>query len=95
MHSARNRRSYDQDNRIQPERHSAARRDADGEWLLEMLRERCGITSPKDGCGPQGQCGCCLALVDGQPKTTCAMPRPSRRRQAVVTLEGVRRTSAR
>ena len=43
------------------------------EWFLETLRERCGITSPKDGCSPQGQCGCCLALVDGHPKTTCAM----------------------
>ena len=45
-----------------------------GESLLEVLRERCGITSLKDGCSPQGQCGCCLALVDGDPKVTCAMP---------------------
>ena len=33
--------------------------------LLEVLREQCGITSLKDGCSPQGQCGCCLALIDG------------------------------
>src|SRR5512142_1341775 len=44
------------------------------ESLLEVLRERCGITSLKDGCSPQGQCGCCLALIDGDPKVTCAMP---------------------
>ena len=44
------------------------------ETFLETLRERCGITSLKDGCSPQGQCGCCVALVDGLPKTTCAMP---------------------
>ena len=39
---------------------------APGESLLDTLRERCGIISTKDGCQPQGQCGCCLALVDGQ-----------------------------
>jgi xanthine dehydrogenase iron-sulfur cluster and FAD-binding subunit A len=34
-----------------------------GESLLETLRERCDLTSLKDGCRPQGQCGCCLAIV--------------------------------
>jgi hypothetical protein len=34
------------------------------ETLLETLRERCGV----DGCAPQGQCGCCLALVNGCPR---------------------------
>ena len=37
-----------------------------GESLLDCLRERCDILSTKDGCQPQGQCGCCLALVDGK-----------------------------
>jgi xanthine dehydrogenase molybdenum-binding subunit len=60
-----------------------------GESLLEVLRERCGITSLKDGCSPQGQCGCCLALVDGDPKVTCAMPAMAAQGKAVVTLEGV------
>jgi len=60
-----------------------------GESLLETLRERCGVTSPKDGCRPQGQCGCCLALVDGNPKVTCAMPAESAAGKSVVTLEGV------
>ena len=40
-------------------------RTREGETLLEALRGRCGIISTKDGCAPQGQCGCCLALVDG------------------------------
>ena len=44
------------------------------ESLLDTLRERCGIISLKDGCSPQGQCGCCVALVNGSPKATCAMP---------------------
>ncbi|HEX5613862.1 MAG TPA: 2Fe-2S iron-sulfur cluster-binding protein, partial [Acidimicrobiia bacterium] len=36
-----------------------------GESLLSVLRERLGIVSVKDGCAPQGQCGCCTVLVDG------------------------------
>ena len=26
--------------------------------LLDFLRSQVGITSAKDGCSPQGQCGC-------------------------------------
>ena len=39
--------------------------------LLEVLRLRAGATSVKDGCSPQGQCGCCTVLVDGQPRMAC------------------------
>jgi len=60
-----------------------------GESLLDTLRERCGVTSPKDGCQPQGQCGCCLVLVDGQPKTSCAVGAESARGKSVLTLEGL------
>jgi selenium-dependent xanthine dehydrogenase len=59
------------------------------EWFLETLRERCGITSLKDGCSPQGQCGCCVVLVDGQPKTTCAMRARVADGKRIVTLEGL------
>lgn len=60
-----------------------------GETLLEALRGRCGIISTKDGCAPQGQCGCCLAVVDGAAKTTCAMPADKAAGRQVLTLEGV------
>lgn len=59
------------------------------ERFLETLRERCGITSLKDGCSPQGQCGCCVALVDGVPKTTCAMPARVANGKSIVTLDGL------
>lgn len=59
------------------------------ERLLETLRQRCGITSLKDGCSPQGQCGCCVALVDGLPKTTCAMPARVADGKTIVTLDGL------
>ena len=59
------------------------------ESLLETLRERCGILSTKDGCSPQGQCGCCLAIVGGRAVTTCAMPASTAAGQEILTLEGL------
>jgi len=61
----------------------------EGESLLETLRARCGIYSTKDGCQPQGQCGCCLALIDGLPKVTCAVPAERVAGKEVLTLEGL------
>src|SRR3954453_12008315 len=60
-----------------------------GATLLEVIREGCGVTSPKDGCSPTGQCGCCTVLVDGQAKVACAFPAARAEGRSVVTLEGV------
>jgi len=46
----------------------------DRETLLSVLRERLGVVSVKDGCAPQGQCGCCTVLVDGEPRVACVTP---------------------
>ncbi|MCB9597241.1 MAG: selenium-dependent xanthine dehydrogenase [Sandaracinaceae bacterium] len=62
---------------------------APGESLLETLRDRCGTKSVKDGCQPQGQCGCCLAIIDGQAKVTCATPSEKCDGKSVLTLEGL------
>src|SRR5512134_1275176 len=62
---------------------------APGESLLDALRERCGIASIKDGCQPQGQCGCCLALIDGRPLVTCAIEVERAEGREVLTLEGL------
>lgn len=56
---------------------------------MTTLRERCGVLSVKDGCSPQGQCGCCLALVDGRAVTSCAVPTAKVEGKRVVTLEGL------
>ncbi len=61
----------------------------DSATLLEVIRDGCGVTSPKDGCSPTGQCGCCTVLVDGQAKVSCAMPAAHAEGRSVVTLEGV------
>jgi xanthine dehydrogenase YagT iron-sulfur-binding subunit len=38
--------------------------------LLDALRERLGITSPKKGCD-HGQCGACTVLLDGRRAISC------------------------
>jgi aerobic-type carbon monoxide dehydrogenase small subunit (CoxS/CutS family) len=60
-----------------------------GETLLATLRERLGITSVKDGCAPQGQCGCCTVLVDGDPRVACVTPLARVAGRAVTTVEGL------
>jgi len=60
-----------------------------GQSLLEVLRGSMKCTSLKDGCAPQGQCGCCLALIDGNPKNSCAVPAEKVDGKSVLTLEGV------
>lgn len=57
--------------------------------LLDVLREQLGVTSAKDGCSPQGQCGCCTVLVDGQPRVACVTPAARIAGRRVTTLEGL------
>lgn len=59
-----------------------------GESLLIVLRERLGLMSVKDGCAPQGQCGCCTVLIDGDPRVACVTPAARVEGRSVVTLEG-------
>src|SRR6478735_6194585 len=60
-----------------------------GESLLSVLRERLGIVSAKDGCAPQGQCGCCTVLVDGDARVACVTPVARVAGREVTTVEGL------
>ena len=60
----------------------------DGISLLDALREELGCRSVKDGCSPQGQCGCCTVWVDGAPRVACVTPVRRIAGRAVTTLEG-------
>jgi xanthine dehydrogenase molybdenum-binding subunit len=59
------------------------------EPLLDVLRETFKLKSLKSGCAPQRECGACLALIDGQPKVTCAIRIEQVEGRSVTTLEGV------
>ncbi len=60
-----------------------------GMHFLEVLREKCGITSAKDGCAPQGYCGCCAILVDGRAVLSCLRKPEQMEGREVITLEGI------
>ncbi len=61
----------------------------DHEHLLAALRDELGIMSPKDGCSPSGQCGCCAVLVDGRARVACQTSLERSEGCDVLTLEGV------
>ncbi|MHB1777013.1 MAG: (2Fe-2S)-binding protein [Acidimicrobiales bacterium] len=57
--------------------------------LLDALREELGVRAVKDGCSPQGQCGCCTVLVDGAPRVSCVTPVRRVAGRSVVTTAGL------
>lgn len=61
----------------------------EGLTLLDALRDRLGVRSPKDGCSPQGQCGCCTVLVDGAPRVACVTPLRRVRGRTITTVDGL------
>lgn len=67
---------------------SPASAPADGS-LLDALREHLGVRSPKDGCSPQGQCGCCTVWVDGRPRVACVTPVTRVSGRSVTTVDGL------
>lgn len=59
------------------------------EHLLAALRDELRITSPKDGCSPSGQCGCCTVLIDGKARISCQTSLEKADGAEITTLEGV------
>jgi len=63
------------------------------ETLLEVLRERLGLTGTKEGCG-NGNCGACTVLLNGKPVNSCLVLAVEVEGDEVLTIEGLARDGA-
>nr|CAI78850.1 4-hydroxybenzoyl-CoA reductase alpha/gamma subunit (hcrC/hcrA) [uncultured bacterium] len=59
-----------------------------GETLLDVLRDKLGLTGTKKGCNV-GDCGACTVLVDGEPMNSCLLLASEMEGKAVTTIEGL------
>ncbi len=58
------------------------------DFLVDVIRERIGLTGTKKGCGI-GDCGACTVLVDGEPVLSCLTLALSCEGRQVTTIEGL------
>jgi len=58
------------------------------ETLLEVLRNKIGLTGTKRGCDV-GDCGACTVLIDGKSVPSCLVLAIAARGKEITTIEGV------
>jgi aerobic carbon-monoxide dehydrogenase small subunit len=56
--------------------------------LLDLVRDRIGLTGTKEGCG-NGNCGACTVLMDGEPVNACIVLALEADGRHVLTIEGL------
>ena len=56
--------------------------------LLDVLRDKLGIKSPKSGC-ERGDCGACAVLIDGKSVRSCLVLAIEVDGQEITTIEGL------
>lgn len=60
----------------------------ENEMLVDVLRERLGLTGTKISCR-EGECGACTVWLDGMPVTSCILPAAKAQGRHVITIEGL------
>ncbi len=61
---------------------------APGDMLVDVLREKVGLTGTKVGCR-EGECGACSIILNGKLITSCIVPAVKADRGAILTIEGL------
>jgi len=62
------------------------------ESVLDMLRDKLGLTGTKKGCG-KGDCGACTVLLNGKAVNSCLVLAVEADGQEITTIEGVSKDS--
>lgn len=59
--------------------------------LLDVLRDKIGLTGTKCGCNT-GDCGACTVLLNGRPVVSCLVLAVDARDKEILTVEGLARS---